>query len=287
MMQLHTIDTGFFKLDGGAMFGIVPQKLWNRYHSADENNMCTWSMRCLLVELDDRKILFDTGIGDKQDDKFRSHFEPHGQATLLGSLAERGLSPEDITDVFLTHLHFDHVGGAVRYDEAGKLVPTFPRARYWSNQRHYDWALSPNAREKASFLKENFVPLAEAGVLKMIDHRVQDQEWLPGIQVRFLYGHTEAMMMPIFRKGNKKIYYTVDLIPSSFHLSMPFVMAFDVRPLKTLAEKAALYDEVIDQPDCLLIFEHDPETAAATVVSNEKGRVQKGRVVQPAVFFNE
>jgi len=286
-MQLHTLDTGFFKLDGGAMFGVVPQQLWQRYHQADENNMCTWSMRCLLVEHGERKILFDTGIGNKQGEKFRAHFEPHGEATLLGSLAKLGLRAEDITDVFLTHLHFDHVGGAVSYQASGELGPTFPRATYWSNQRHYDWARSPNAREKASFLKENFVPLAEAGVLKMIDHEVQDQEWLPGIQVRFLYGHTEAMMMPIFRKGNKKIYYAVDLIPSSFHLSMPFVMAFDVRPLETLAEKAALYEEVLDQPDRLLIFEHDPTTAAATVVTNEKGRVQKGTLINPSEFFDE
>lgn len=268
------------------MFGVVPQRLWKRYHQADENNMCTWAMRCLLVEHGARKILFDTGIGDKQGEKFRSHFEPHGTATLASSLAAQGFQPEDITDVFLTHLHFDHVGGAVRYDESGALVPTFPKATYWSNQRHYDWASSPNAREQASFLKENFAPLAEAGVLKMIDHTVQDQEWLPGIQIRFLYGHTEAMMMPIFRKGDKKIYYAVDLIPSSFHLSMPFVMAFDVRPLKTLSEKAQLYEEVVDQANALLVFEHDPETAAATVVSNEKGRIQKGNVINPSAFFN-
>lgn len=283
-MKIHTIETGFFKLDGGAMFGVVPRKLWQRIYQPDENNMCTWSMRCLLVEYGDRKILFDTGIGNKQDDKFRSYFEPHGNTTLLGTLNQKGWQAEDITDVFLTHLHFDHVGGAVKYDATGNLVPTFPNATYWSNQRHYDWAFSPNLREKASFLKENFVPLAEAGVLKMIDHTQQDLEWLPGIQIRFLYGHTEAMMMPVFHKGNKKIYYAADLLPSSFHLSMPFVMAYDVKPLKTLEEKSQLYKEVVDQPDTLVIFEHDPATAAATLVSNEKGRVQKGQVYDPLNF---
>lgn len=286
-MRIHTIETGFFKLDGGAMFGVVPQKLWKRFHQPDENNMCTWSMRCLLVELGDRKILFDTGIGHKQGEKFRSHFEPHGPASLLGSLASLGFQPKDITDVFLTHLHFDHVGGAVSFNSANELVPTFPAATYWTNQKHYDWALAPNDREKASFLKENFVPLADAGVLKMIDHQVQDQEWLPGIQIRFLFGHTEAMMMPIFRKGKKKIYYGVDLLPSSFHLSMPFVMSFDVRPLQTLAEKAALYKEVLDQPDTLIVFEHDPVISAAKLVTNEKGRPVKGELINPTAFFDE
>lgn len=266
------------------MFGVVPRKLWQRLHAPDQNNMCTWSMRCLLVEHEDRKILFDTGLGDKQDDKFRSHFEPHGEATLLGSLAEKGIKASDITDVFLTHLHFDHVGGAVKYDESGNLVPTFPNATYWSNQRHYDWAFAPNAREKASFLKENFVPLVEAGVLKMIEPSDQDQEWLPGIQIRFLYGHTEAMMMPIFRKGDKKIYYPADLLPSSYHISMPFVMAFDVQPLKTLQEKAQLYKEIVDQPNALVIFEHDPETVATTLVTNEKGRIHKGQEFDPLGF---
>lgn len=286
-MQIHTIDTGYFKLDGGAMFGVVPRRLWERYHQPDAHNMCVWSMRCLLVIHGNRKILFDTGIGDKQGPRFRSHFEPHGEATLLGSLAQLGVQPADITDVFLTHLHFDHVGGAVRKNDADQLVPTFPNATYWTNQRHYDWAFTPNSREAASFLQENFVPLMEAGVLQMIDHQHQDQEWLPGIELRMLYGHTEAMMMPIFRKGKRKIYYAADLLPSSFHLSMPFVMAYDVRPLDTLAEKARLLDELVDNPDALLVFEHDPHTPAATLVRNEKGRVQLGTVMEPSSFFDE
>ena len=166
MLKITSIPTGFFKLDGGAMFGVVPRRLWQRTQQPDENNMCTWAMRCLLIETGDRKILVDTGLGDKQDDKFRSHFEPHGTDSLLGSLKNNGYSPEDITDVFLTHLHFDHVGGAVTRNDQGELVPTFPNATYWTNQKHYDWALNPNPRERASFLKENFVPLQEYGVLK-------------------------------------------------------------------------------------------------------------------------
>ncbi len=271
-MKLRFIDTGFFKLDGGAMFGIVPRQLWQRLHQPDENNMCTWAMRCLLVETPDRKILVDTGIGNKQDDKFRAHFEPHGTASLESSLAQQGLTPDDITDVLLTHLHFDHVGGAVTRTPAGDLVPTFPNAVYWSNQRHYDWACNPNPREKASFLKENFVPLREAGVLKMIDFGETDQlKWLPGIELRLLFGHTEAMMMPILTIGAQRYIYTADLLPSSFHLGMPYVMSYDVRPLITLQEKERLLREAVEKGD-ILLFEHDPHTPGGRVVINPKGK---------------
>lgn len=270
-MKIHTVDTGYFKLDGGAMFGVVPRQLWERLNPPDDRNMCTWAMRCLLVEHQYRLILFDTGIGDKQDAKFRSHFSPHGEASLLGSIRQRGFTPEDITDVFLTHLHFDHVGGAVRRTRDGELVPTFPKARYWSNERHYAWALEPNAREKASFLKENFVPLQEHGVLHFIPESDQPREWLPGIQVRFLYGHTEAMMMPVFDLGDQKVYYGVDLLPSSFHIGMPYVMSYDVRPLKTLEEKATLYQELQGEPH-LLVFEHDPRHECGRLTRNDRGR---------------
>lgn len=284
-MKIHTIDTGFFKLDGGAMFGVVPRRLWQRLHPPDEHNMCTWSMRCLLVELEDRKILFDTGIGNKQDAKFRSHFEPHGDANLLDSLAQKGFQAEDITDVFLTHLHFDHVGGAVSFNDKKELTPTFPRATYWTNQRHYDWAFNPNPREKASFLKENFVPLQEHGRLQMIPLQGDRFSWLPGIELKLLYGHTEAMMMPIFSFKGKKIYYGVDLLPSSFHVSMPFVMSYDVRPLKTLQEKTLLYEEIVDNSNAVVIFEHDPKVAAAQLIRNEKGRVVQGVPIDPSTFF--
>lgn len=271
-MRLHTIDTGFFKLDGGAMFGIVPRRLWAKLHPPDENNMCTWAMRCLLIEQDDRRILIDTGIGDKQGAKFRSHFEPHGEDTLLGSITKCGFGAEDITDVLITHLHFDHVGGAVRYNDAGKLVPTFPNATYWSNKIHYDWAYSPNEKERASFLKENFVPLKDAGVLKFIEPAEQDVDWLPGIQIRFVFGHTEAMMVPIIDTGNGKLIYCADVIPSTYHIGMPYIMAFDVRPLRTLTEKERLLREAL-RDDAVLFFEHDPKIPCCRVGMDDQGRI--------------
>ncbi|MBK7871452.1 MAG: MBL fold metallo-hydrolase [Saprospiraceae bacterium] len=271
-MKISTIETGFLKLDGGAMFGIVPKRLWQKLNPPDENNLCTWAMRCLLVETDNRKILIDTGIGDKQDAKFRSHFEPHGDKTLLNSLLEKNLHPEDITDVLLTHLHFDHVGGAVKFDSEGKLVPTFPNATYWSNEIHWNWAMQPNEREKASFLKENFVPLREAGVVQFIDIQEEDMEWLPGIHLRFVYGHTEAMMIPIIKIANKTLIYCADVMPSSYHIGMPYVMSYDVRPLVTLVEKEKILYEAVTNKN-ILLFEHDPFIAAATVTQDDRGRI--------------
>ncbi|MEL7119830.1 MAG: MBL fold metallo-hydrolase [Bacteroidota bacterium] len=269
-MKVSLIETGLFKLDGGAMFGVVPKRLWQRLNPPDENNMCTWAMRCLLIETEDRKILVDTGIGEKQDDKFRSHFEPHGDDSLFNSLAEQRLKLEDITDVFLTHLHFDHVGGAVTRDASGSLVPTFPNASYWSNEVHWNWAMHPNQREKASFLKENFVPLQEHGVLHFIPV-VEDFEWIPGINIRFAYGHTEAMML-LYIKGEEETYvYCADVIPSSYHISMPYVMSYDVRPLLTLEEKGKILTEAYEQQQTL-IFEHDPKVAMGKITKNDRGR---------------
>lgn len=277
-MKISFIDTGLFKLDGGAMFGVVPKQLWNRMNPADEQNLCTWSMRCLLIETGDRKILVDTGIGDKQDEKFRSHFHPHGEDSLMGSLNHESLRAEDITDVFLTHLHFDHVGGAVKKNEDGELVPSFPNATYWSNEVHYNWAYHPNAREKASFLKENFVPLKEAGVLQFLDVSKDDQEWLPGISVRFVYGHTEAMMMLKIKKGEQTFIYPTDVIPSSHHIGLPYVMSYDVRPLKTLEEKGRILEEAVEE-DHILIFEHDHQVPACKLKRNDRGRIVKGEVI--------
>ncbi len=272
-MEFHIIHTGFFKLDGGAMFGVVPKTMWAKMNPPDENNMCTWAMRCLLIKTDERNILIDTGIGDKQDAKFRSHFHPHGEESLLGALKEKGLSVEDITDVILTHLHFDHVGGAVIRNEKGHLVPTFPNATYWSNQRHWDWAMNPNPREKASFLKENFVPLEEAGKLRFIPFDDEGNGELYGIRLRLLYGHTEAMMMPMIPYGkNKTLVYCADLMPSVHHVGLPYVMSYDIRPLETLKEKRILLDEAVEK-GWELFFEHGPVYSKCEVIRNEKGRI--------------
>lgn len=270
-MKLSIVETGLFKLDGGAMFGVVPKVLWKKLNPPDDNNMCTWTMRCLLIETGDRKILVDTGLGDKQDEKFRSHFHPHGDDDLVKSIHNLSLEPKEITDVFLTHFHFDHVGGAVsRID--GELVPTFPNATYWSNQSHFDWAYTPNPREKASFLKENFVPLRDQGKLKFIDEE-QLINWIPGIDIFFSYGHTEAMMSPIITlESGQRVIYCADVIPSMHHVSMPYIMAYDVRPLNSLDEKKHLLDMALERND-ILLFEHDHQNECATLTKNDRGRI--------------
>ncbi|WP_353131054.1 MBL fold metallo-hydrolase, partial [Parapedobacter pyrenivorans] len=228
-MKLYSIDTGFFKLDGGAMFGVVPKSIWKHTNPADERNMCTWATRLLLIEEGERLILVDTGIGDKQSEKFFSHYYRHGDATLDGSLAAHGFNRNDITDVFLTHLHFDHVGGAV-VREQGRLVPAFKNATYWSNKQHWDWALFPNHREKPSFLQENIIPIYESGQLRFID--VEDGvKFSDNISVRFAYGHTDAMMLPQISYHGKTLLYMADLLPSAGHIPLPYVMSYDVRPL--------------------------------------------------------
>ncbi len=270
--SIQTIHSGYFKLDGGAMFGVVPKTLWTKLNPPDENNMCTWSFRCLYIETEDRKILVDCGMGDKQDAKFKSFFEPHGKTDIVHALNDKGIDVNNITDVFLTHLHFDHCGGAVTKAENGNLVPTFPNAKYWSNERHWNWAMNPNDRERNSFLKENFVPLKEQNVITFIDSGKDYQEWLPGISIRNAYGHTEAMMILEIEFNNQTYIYCADLFPSSLHIPMPYVMAYDVRPLLTLQEKEIILKRAA-QHKHILIFEHDPKVDAATVKIDEKGRI--------------
>ncbi len=265
ILNFHVVNTGFFKLDGGAMFGVVPKVLWQKHNPADANNLCTWAMRCLLVEDGDRLILIDTGMGDKQSAKFFGYYEPHGDATLLKSIGKAGFQPEDITDVLLTHLHFDHVGGAV-VQEGEKLRLTFLNATYWSDAEHWQWALNPNPREKASFLKENILPIQESGQLKFI----QDKSPFPNIDFIKASGHTERMMLPVINYNGKKLIYAADLIPSSAHLSLPWVMAYDVRPLLTMEEKESVLNYAIDQ-NAILVFEHDPTYEAAILEKTEKG----------------
>ena len=274
-MQIDFIDAGRFKLDGGAMFGIVPKVMWEKQNSPDESNLCTWAARCLLIRTGSRVILVDTGLGDKQDAKFRSHFHPHGEHTLLGSLKGLGIAAEQVTDVLLTHLHFDHVGGATRFSESGEIVTTFPNATYWSNDVHWAWAKNPNAKEAASFLSENIDPLKASGQLDMLAIKAnKDFNWLPGITIRPVYGHTEAMMMPMIDLGGgRRFVYCADLIPSSAHIRLPWIIAYDIRPLQTLEEKTRLLEEAVSEA-YTLSFEHDPLVDQGTVIRGKGGRIE-------------
>ncbi len=267
-MHLHTINTGLFKLDGGAMHGVVPKSLWNKLNPADENNLCSWAMRCLLVATNDRLILIDTGIGNKQDAKFFGHYHLHGEDSLTHSIHKAGYSPDEITDVFLTHLHFDHVGGAV-IRNGDRLAPAFKNARYWSNAQHWDWAVHPNEREKASFLKENILPIQESGQLHFFEGE-DGAEFLPGFKVRYVHGHTESMMLPLLSYKGSQILYCADLLPSMHHLPLPWVMAYDTRPLETLKEKKSLLTEAIAE-NWLLYFEHDPVNELCSLQQSERG----------------
>ncbi len=268
-MQVYSIPTGFFKLDGGAMFGVVPKTLWSKVHPADENNLCTWAMRCLLIEEGDKLILVDNGIGDKQDARFLSHYYLHGDDSLDKSLAAHGFHRDDITDVFLTHLHFDHCGGSI-IREGDRLVTAFKNAKYWSHSRHWKWATDPNDREKASFLKENILPIQASGQLRFVDELGGGDAVLPGLSVRLVYGHTDAMMLPEFAYKGRTIVFMADLLPSIWHIPMPWVMAYDMFPLTTLTEKKAFLEEAAVKK-YVLFFEHDPVIECCEVEKTEKG----------------
>lgn len=288
-MELYAIDTGFFKLDGGAMFGVVPKPLWSKQHPPDEKNLCTWAMRCLLVRTGDRLVLIDNGIGDKQDAKFFSHYDLHGDATLDGSLKQHGFSRTDITDVFLTHLHFDHCGGSIVRKGDG-FAPAFPNATYWSNRYHWEWATKPNAREKASFLRENILPIQESGQLRFVEFDRPDatantfvQGLFPGFDVLLVNGHTDAMMIPHLHHQGRTLVYMADLLPSVHHIPLPWVMAYDTRPLLTLQEKGAFLERAADQ-EFVLFLEHDAANECATVERTEKGVRLKTAMPLSTVF---
>ena len=265
-MKLHVINTGFFKLDGGAMFGVVPKSIWQKTNPADTNNLCSWAMRCLLIEDDGKLILIDNGIGDKQDAKFFSHYYLHGDDTLSKSLHTAGFSEKDITDMFLTHLHFDHCGGGVRYENA-KLELFFRNALSWSIADHWLWSTRPNPREKASFNKENILPMELSGNLRFIDQGISP---FPQFDIHYVSGHTDKMMIPKIKYKDKVICYVADLLPSVGHIPLPYVMGYDTRPLLTLEEKEKFLNEAADN-GYILFLEHDPIHECCTVKRTEKG----------------
>lgn len=273
---MYSIETGLFKLDGGAMFGVVPKVIWNEINPADEKNLCTWTMRCLLIKDGGRLILIDNGIGNKQDEKFLRHYYLHGDDSLDKSLGKHGFHRDDITDVFLTHLHFDHCGGSI-IKEGDKLVPAFKNAIYWSNEKHWNWAVHPNDREKASFLTENILPIRESGQLQFIptpetefSDTLLSAHFTDTISVRFVSGHTENMMLPQIKYKDKTIVYMADLLPSAGHIPLPYVMAYDMFPLTTMQEKKAFLNEALEN-NYILFFEHDVQVECCDLKKTERG----------------
>jgi glyoxylase-like metal-dependent hydrolase (beta-lactamase superfamily II) len=280
-MKLHAVNTGHFKLDGGAMFGVVPKSIWHKLNPADDNNMCSWAMRCLLIEDGKKLILIDNGMGDKQDAKFFSYYYLHGDDTLDKSLKRIGYHRDDITDMVLTHLHFDHCGGSIKYNsDRTKLEPAFKNAVYHCNEKHWHWAEKPNAREKASFLKENIVAIKESGRLNFINEKT---ELLSGLSFLDVYGHTEAMMLPVINTSKGTLAFMADLIPSAAHLPLPYVMGYDMRPLETLKEKERILKQAFENK-WTLFFEHDPAIECVRLEQTEKGIRAKEQFKLQEVF---
>lgn len=268
-MRLSVIDAGNFKLDGGAMFGVVPKSIWHKSVPADENNMCNFKMRCLLVEEGSRLVLIDTGMGEKQPEKWQSYYYRNGEGELKKSIREAGYDISEVTDVILSHLHFDHCGGAVEWDPSKEFYrPVFSSARYWTHSEHYASALHPNAREKATFLKENIQPLAEAGQLHFIDQ--EPHGFSDSFGFTYVDGHTEKMIMTLVRHRDKKIMFAADTVPTYAHIHVPYVMSYDIEPLKSMEEKKLLLDRLIRE-DILLFFDHDVTHEACTVVETDRG----------------
>ncbi|MFN3589010.1 MAG: MBL fold metallo-hydrolase [Spirosomataceae bacterium] len=268
-MQIHVLQTGYFKLDGGAMFGVVPKTIWQKQIPADENNLCNWQMRCLLVNTGKRLILIDTGMGDKQPDKWLNFYQRSQTFPLRKAIMEAGYSPNEVTDVILSHLHFDHCGGAVQWtDDRSSFELACPNAKYWTHSAHYASAIKPNAREKATFLTENIQPIVDAGQLFFVDE--VENPW--GEQMEYLLadGHTEKMIMPLISYRNKSILFIADTIPSHAHIHVPYVMGYDIRPIQTMLEKDLLLQRIVRE-ELIICFDHDPVHDMATVQLTEKG----------------
>ncbi|MEZ7901052.1 MAG: MBL fold metallo-hydrolase [Flavobacteriales bacterium] len=271
-MKIYPINTGNFKLDGGAMFGVVPKSIWSRFNEPDANNMCSWSMRCMLIEDKDKLILIDTGIGDKQSEKFFNYFYLFGDDSLKKSIESLGFGLDEITDVVLTHLHFDHCGGAIQMNSTKERYETFfPNATYWSNEKHWKWATEPNAREKASFLSENILPIEQSGQLKFFtrDGGITKNAF-PNIDLIYMDGHTESQMLPVINYKGKKVVFTADLLPSVGHIPLPYVMGYDTRPLLTLSEKEKFLSTAVKE-DYVLFLEHDYYNECCTLKNTDRG----------------
>lgn len=271
-MKIYAINTGYFKLDGGAMFGVVPKSIWGKTNPSDANNMCNWALRCMLIEDGKKLILIDCGIGNKQSNNFFRHYYLFGEDSLDKSLAKYGFERNDITDVILTHLHFDHCGGAICWNADKTLLePAFKNATFWSNKHHWKWATQPNPREKASFLSENIKPIEESGQLMHVVRSGRiTQDGIPGINFFFADGHTESQMIPMINYKGKTIAFMADLLPSIGHIPLPYVMGYDTRPLLTLDEKSDFLNLAAEN-EFILFLEHDPINECCTVKQTEKG----------------
>ena len=268
-MQIHVIDAGHFKLDGGAMFGVVPKTIWNKQMPADENNLCSWAMRCLLIDTGKQLILVDSGMGNKQDARWQGFYFRHGEGDLITSIKKAGYSPTEITDVLSTHLHFDHCGGAVQWNSAkDKLELTFTNAKYWTHSAHWESAMLPNLREKATFLKENIMPMQETGALHFVDKT--ENPFGENIDLLYADGHTKKMIMPKIKLGDKTYLFIADTIPSHSHIPVPYVMGYDIRPLQTMTEKEVLLKQAVEN-NWIIVFDHDPTHEAASIHLTEKG----------------